>query len=490
MPAERQRTVTERARIYSVMYHRKSRLESLIIMALDCICITVSLILANYIRSGSLFRSDNERMDFSMLLVACLTVFLAMNLLRNMNRNMFLRGPLHELIYIIRNNAFVFAGAAVILYFLNLLDAYSRLAFFYFLVIDCGLMLIVHQFWKKVLPFLYKRFGETRKLLAVTDSNFAAELAQDLKNMRDFSYELTGIVILGGEEGGTEYAGIPIVSDEKGLIDYCRGASLDEVIIAVGSERKKTVLADMEILAEMGITIHYQIPVPDLCGARQKELSRFGRFHTVTYANRVAPVGQLVLKRLLDICGALVGCVILLLLTVTMGPLIRLESPGPVFFSQKRVGRNGRIFNMYKFRSMYADAEERKKELMKQNEMNGLMFKIENDPRITRIGRFMRRTSLDEFPQFINILKSDMSLVGTRPPTLDEFAQYSPYHKKRLSFRPGLTGMWQVGGRNDITDFEEIVKLDVEYIDNWSFMLDVKILLKTVLEVFKGSGAR
>lgn len=230
--------------------------------------------------------------------------------------------------------------------------------------------------------------------------------------------------------------------------------------------------------------------MPDLCGARQKELSRFGRFHTVTYANRVAPVGQLVLKRLLDICGALVGCVILLLLTVTMGPLIRLESPGPVFFSQKRVGRNGRIFNMYKFRSMYADAEERKKELMKQNEMNGLMFKIENDPRITKIGRFMRKTSLDEFPQFINILKSDMSLVGTRPPTLDEFAQYSPYHKKRLSFRPGLTGMWQVGGRNDITDFEEIVKLDVEYIDNWSFMLDVKILLKTVLEVFKGSGAR
>ena len=228
------------------MYHRKSRLESLIIMALDCICITVSLILANYIRSGSLFRSDNERMDFSMLLVACLTVFLAMNLLRNMNRNMFLRGPLHELIYIIRNNAFVFAGAAVILYFLNLLDAYSRLAFFYFLVIDCGLMLVVHQFWKKVLPFLYKRFGETRKLLAVTDSNFAAELAQDLKNMRDFSYELTGIVVLGGEEGGTEYAGIPIVSDEKGLIDYCRGASLDEVIIAVGSERKKAVLADME----------------------------------------------------------------------------------------------------------------------------------------------------------------------------------------------------------------------------------------------------
>ncbi|MBQ8596213.1 MAG: exopolysaccharide biosynthesis polyprenyl glycosylphosphotransferase, partial [Lachnospiraceae bacterium] len=249
-------------------------------------------------------------------------------------------------------------------------------------------------------------------------------------------------------------------------------------------------LSIMEILAEMGITIHYHIPVPELDSARQKVLSQFGRFYMVTYANRVAPIGQLLLKRMLDIFGALVGCIILVMITVIAGPLIKLESPGPIFFAQKRVGRNGRVFKMYKFRSMYADAEERKKELMAQNEMNGLMFKMENDPRITKIGRFMRKTSLDEFPQFVNILKGDMSLVGTRPPTLDEFAQYSPYHKKRLSFKPGLTGMWQVSGRSDITDFEEIVKLDVEYIDSWSFILDIKILIKTVLQVFKGSGAK
>lgn len=461
------------------------------ILALDCICIMASLMLANYIRNGRIFRSDNEQMNFGMLLVASLTVFLAMNLLRNMNRNMFLRGPLHEMIHIIRNNVLMFGGTAVFLYFLNILDAYSRLAFFYFLVIDCGLMLAVHQLWKKLLPVLYKRFGETRKLLAVADEEYSAALVEDLKNMKDFSYEVTGIILLDrGEDSGEDYEGIPVPAGRDGLVDYCKGASLDEVIIAVGSRRKKEILADMEILAEMGITLHYQIPVPELSGARQKELSQFGRFYTVTYANRVAPVGQILLKRLLDICGALVGCVVLLVLTIIVGPLIKLESPGPVFFSQKRVGRNGRIFNMYKFRSMYADAEERKQELMQQNEMNGLMFKIENDPRITKIGRFMRRTSLDEFPQFINILKSDMSLVGTRPPTLDEFAQYSPYHKKRLSFRPGLTGMWQVGGRSEITDFEEIVRLDVEYIDNWSVSLDLKILIKTVLAVFSESGAR
>ncbi len=499
------------------MYHRKSRLQSLAILMLDCICITISLMIANYIRNGSFFRSDNDRMDFGLLLVASLTVFLAMNLLRNTNRNMFLRGPLHEVVHIIQSNLFMFAGAAVILYFLNVLDAYSRLAFFYFLLLDCCMMFGVHQLWKKMLPVLYRRLGEVRRLLVVADEIYASDLVQDLKNMKDFSYEVTGIVLAGediaqknknadlkteirkteGEKlpnpNGSRlesFEGIPVVSGWEGLVDYCKGASLDEVIIAVGGDKKKKILADMELLAEMGITIHYQIPVPELYGARQKVLSQFGRFYTVTYANRVAPVGQLLLKRILDICGALAGCVVLAVLTVILGPLIKLESPGPVFFSQKRVGRNGRIFKMYKFRSMYADAEERKKELMKQNEMNGLMFKIENDPRITKIGRFLRKTSLDEFPQFINILKSDMSLVGTRPPTLDEFAQYSPYHKKRLSFRPGLTGMWQVGGRSEITDFEEIVRLDVEYIDNWSFMLDVKILLKTVLEVLKGSGAK
>lgn len=143
---------------------------------------------------------------------------------------------------------------------------------------------------------------------------------------------------------------------------------------------------------------------------------------------------------------------------------------------------------MYKFRSMYVDAEERKAELMKQNEMDGLMFKMENDPRVTKVGKFIRKTSIDEFPQFFNVLKGDMSLVGTRPPTLDEFVHYKSYHKRRLSAKPGITGLWQVSGRNDIEDFEDVVKLDLEYIDNWSLGLDVKILLKTVGAVFKHTG--
>lgn len=471
------------------MYQRKSRLQNLILLLLDCICITVSLMLANYIRNDRLFASDNVRMDFGLLLGATLTVFLGMNLFRDQNRNMFLRGPLHELFYLIRNNVILFAGTAVILYFMNLIEAYSRLVFFYFILIDCMVMFLVHQIWKKALPAFYRYFGEMRQLLLVTDSTYAQALVQDMRNMKDFRFEIKGIVFADEKKTG-QFGGLEVVADFDGLVDYCKSTALDEVLIAVGQEAGRETLAVMESLAQMGITIHYQIPVPELAGAHQKALTQFGRFYTVTYANRFVPVGQVLLKRLMDVAGGLAGCVFLALLTLICGPLIRLESPGPVFFSQKRVGRNGRIFKMYKFRSMYADAEERKKELMAQNEMNGLMFKMENDPRITKIGRFMRKTSLDEFPQFINILKGDMSLVGTRPPTLDEFAQYSPYHKKRLSFRPGLTGMWQVSGRSDITDFEEIVRLDVEYIDNWSIGLDIKILMKTFLEVFKGHGAK
>ena len=144
---------------------------------------------------------------------------------------------------------------------------------------------------------------------------------------------------------------------------------------------------------------------------------------------------------------------------------------------------------MYKFRSMYLDAEERKKELLSQNEVQGLMFKMENDPRITRVGRFLRRTSLDELPQFFNVLKGDMSLVGTRPPTVDEFEQYSLHYRRRLSITPGLTGMWQVSGRSNIKSFDESVQLDTEYIDNWTLGLDLKIIFKTFLVLLKHDDA-
>lgn len=192
-------------------------------------------------------------------------------------------------------------------------------------------------------------------------------------------------------------------------------------------------------------------------------------------------------KRFLDVVGALVGLTITAILYIPIAVAIYLDDPGPIFFSQTRVGLHGRTFRIWKFRSMIKDAE-RQKHLIK-NEANGYIFKNENDPRITKVGHFLRRTSIDEFPQFINVLRGEMSLVGTRPPTLDEVEKYSPYHWRRLHVKPGLTGEWQVNGRSEIKDFEKIVALDIRYQNKWSVVYDLKLILMTVLAMFTKKGA-
>ena len=204
----------------------------------------------------------------------------------------------------------------------------------------------------------------------------------------------------------------------------------------------------------------------------------------------IADSRQLFFKRLLDIVGAIVGLILTGLILIIYYPIVKIQSPGKVFYTSTRIGRNGRRFRFYKFRTMYPNADQLLKELQDQNEMQGLMFKMENDPRIIPAGHFLRKYSLDEFPQFWNVLKGDMSLVGTRPPTEAEFANYEMHHKARLSFRPGLTGMWQVSGRNNIKDFEEIVKLDTWYIANWNLWLDIKILFLTVGAVITAKGSK
>ena len=210
----------------------------------------------------------------------------------------------------------------------------------------------------------------------------------------------------------------------------------------------------------------------------------------MTYVANVIDYRRMMIKRLMDIVGGSIGLLLTLILTPFVALAIKVDSRGPVFFSQVRIGKNGRRFKMYKFRSMYIDAEERKKELMDQNEVQGLMFKMDKDPRITRVGNFIRKTSIDELPQFWNVLRGDMSLVGTRPPTEDEFEQYNIFYRRRLSITPGLTGMWQVSGRSDIKDFEDVVKLDLKYIDEWSLMQDVKIMLQTVGVVLFRRGSK
>jgi lipopolysaccharide/colanic/teichoic acid biosynthesis glycosyltransferase len=196
----------------------------------------------------------------------------------------------------------------------------------------------------------------------------------------------------------------------------------------------------------------------------------------------------LAVKRATDIVGALVGLGVFALAYLWLARRIRRDSPGPVLFSQVRVGQNGRLFALYKFRTMHVDAEARLEGLRRVNEMQGAVFKLRNDPRITPIGHWLRARHLDELPQFWSVLRGEMSLVGTRPPTLDEVECYRPHHRRRLSMKPGITGLWQLAGNERVRDFEDIVRLDCEYIDRWSFGLDLQILARTVVKVLGRSG--
>lgn len=284
-------------------------------------------------------------------------------------------------------------------------------------------------------------------------------------------------------------AGIPVVCEYSNMMEYIRRNMVDEVFVHLSSQTNLPINKIIKELEVMGVTVDLNINVFEMEIPVQREIERIGNYYTVSFSPKIHSFKQIFFKRVMDIVGAIVGLLITGIVTVFLAPALLIESPGPLFFSQVRVGKNGRRFKIYKFRSMYMDAEERKKELMSQNEMEGLMFKMENDPRVTKVGKFIRKTSIDELPQFWNILKGEMSLVGTRPPTEDEFLQYEGYHRRRLNMTPGLTGLWQVSGRSDTKNFEEIVAMDVEYIDNWSLKEDIKILFKTVGVVLKGKGA-
>ena len=296
-------------------------------------------------------------------------------------------------------------------------------------------------------------------------------------------------------------AGVPVVCKYADLVEYVCHEWVDEIFIFMNSDLDYPMEL-VEDFNQMGITTHVAIARTRSQEDPKQFVERIGGVVYMTKTMNYASARQLFLKRAIDIAGGLVGCLLMVLIMIVVGPIIYLSSPGPIFFAQERIGRNGRKFKMYKFRSMYMDAEERKKELMSQNKIgDGMMFKMDFDPRIignkilpdgtkkTGIGQFIRRTSLDEFPQFINVLKGDMSLVGTRPPTIDEWEKYESHHRARMAFRPGITGLWQVSGRSNITDFEEVVNLDTKYIDNWSIGQDVKIMLKTVKSILVNEGA-
>jgi len=376
---------------------------------------------------------------------------------------------------------------------------YSRIVMFTTFVLHILFSYALRLLYKNVLRKRIIR-EEQRSILVVASENTAAGIVKNLAGSMNDAMHVAGIILMDRDAVGEEIAGIPVVANMDEAAQYICREWIDEVFVDDVHHTEKAAKLS-EQCSEMGVVVHECVAIEPRINQKQF-VEKFAGYTVLTSSvNYMTPL-QMILKRMMDIAGGLVGCIAAGLIIVIIGPKIKRESPGPILYSQERIGRNGRRFKFYKIRSMYLDADERKKELMSQNRVaDGFMFKLDFDPRIignkilpdgtkkTGIGSFIRNTSLDEFPQFFNVLKGEMSLVGTRPPTPDEWEKYELHHRARLAMKPGITGMWQVSGRSRITDFEEIVKLDTQYICNWSLGLDIKILFKTVMAVLRKDGA-
>ncbi len=378
---------------------------------------------------------------------------------------------------------------------------YSRLAFIWMLVLYIGLSYAVRELWKLVLRRIKKDAEGTRSMLLIVTRDVAESVLADFRKHNFGRFLLAGLVVLDQDLTGQCIEEIPVVASEETVAEYVCKEWVDEVLIVTsGVVPYPRKLIDQ--LTETGVILHMNLAKISKAPGKKQFVEKIGSYTVLTTSINYASASALFMKRFMDIVGGLVGCFITGILCIFIAPAIYLASPGPIFFTQERVGKNGKLFKMYKFRSMYPDAEARKAALMKENKCSDeRMFKMDFDPRVignvvlpdgrhkTGIGEFIRKTSIDEFPQFFNVLKGDMSIVGTRPPLISETNQYELHHHARLAIKPGITGLWQVSGRSNITDFEEVVNLDKEYIENWSIGLDVKILLKTIMVVVKKEGS-
>ena len=469
------------------MYQKdnNSIIKHLDFIILDALVIELSFFLITVIRQG--FGNVLKNPSYNLMYGIFLIVHLSIAVSSQMYQDILRRGYLVEMKKVIEHNILVMIIIFSLMFLSKTQISYSRSVFLLTWLSSTVFMYAVHLIWKNIMRKKLRSSTERSHLLLISDSETLEYCLGKLKEKKYQSYKVTGLIVYDKTAKGASYQEIPVVADRDEIFEYTLAHVVDEVLLNINvSEAERTNLVDRFL--EMGVTVHIQLNLSEQ-ELPNSYVEQIGECSVLTTSIKTASTLQVFIKRTMDILGGLVGLLGTGILMVIFGPIIYIQSPGPIFFTQTRVGKNGRKFRIYKFRSMYMDAEERKKELMEQNKMNGLMFKMDDDPRIIPIGKFIRKFSIDEFPQFWNVLKGDMSLVGTRPPTVDEYEQYDPHHKVRLSIKPGLTGMWQVSGRSDITDFDDVVKLDNQYIREWSIRLDIKILFETVGAVLRSKGS-
>lgn len=465
---------------------------------IDIVCLHVAFFLAHLIRhrQWNLY-VDN---DYAVMAIALVVADVLVAVLFTSFKGVLRRGYYAEFVAAFKHVMLVEFMTIGWVYTMKKGVEYSRAILFMMPVIHLFLTVLARYGWKRYLR--KRKFNQgIRPLLLVTVKSLAESAVKDITADRYKDYRLQGVIILDGNYVGQTIGGVPIVASGEDVLTYVQKQWVDGVMLLIPANMRYPTRL-VENFQRMGIAVHRVIAKRNEDTDVKVQVERIANYTVLTSSMNYMTSEALVIKRIQDILGGIVGCILTGFVMLIFGPIIYAKSPGPIIFTQVRVGENGKPFKIYKLRTMYLDAEERKQELMEQNKVkDGMMFKMDFDPRIignrveedgtvkTGIGSFLRKYSLDEFPQFFNILKGDMSLVGTRPPTMDEWNRYALHHRARMAIKPGLTGLWQVSGRSNITDFEEVVKLDTKYISEWSFGLDLKILVKTIVVVFGKKGA-
>lgn len=364
---------------------------------------------------------------------------------------------------------------------------YSRLIFLYAAI---GIVAFLGlSRWGKawILERLRKRGIGVRRVLIVGAGEVGRTVMRNIVARPELGYQVAGFVDDDPEKGDTDIGRFKGLGGLDNIPHWIQDEGVDEVIITLPWQYHRKIVSIMAQCERERVLARI---VPDLF---QLSLSRvdvddLGGVPLIGVRDISISGGDLIIKRAMDFSVSLVGLIALSPLMFLIAAAIRLDSPGPVLFRQERVGKGGRLFTLYKFRSMREGAESEVRQLTNLNEADGPLFKIRDDPRLTRVGRLLRRMSLDELPQIYNVLRGDMSLVGPRPPLPSEVEQYKPWHRKRLEVSPGMTGLWQVSGRSELT-FDEMVLLDIYYIENWSPALDTLVFLRTIPRVIFGDGA-
>lgn len=462
---------------------------------LDELCLVVSLVLADRISAYS--ASAFSPPDAPKLLLMMVFVNLAVSTAFDSLDGVMSRGYLVEFRATLRHTLVVVVTVSVTLLARVEHYCYPQSIGLFSMAFYTFSTYFTRVLWKKVVPHMSRHNGPQKELLVVVEERHAPEIIRQMRRYSYGRYHLAGLILIDRDAAGTLLQGVPVVANLSEASDFICRSWVDDILFFRTSHDDRTQEL-LEACREMALTVHFYISLQGVQESKQA-IEYIAGYEVLTANINMMSGLDAMEKRALDIVAGLVGTLLTGLILLVVGPIIYLQSPGPLIFKQTRVGQNGRVFTIYKIRSMYMDAEERKQEYAALNSHgDGVMFKIDFDPRVIGnrvlpdgrqvrgIGDFIRRTSLDEFPQFWNLLRSDMSIVGTRPPTLDEWNQYHLRHRARMAIKPGLTGLWQINEHKDELSLDDVVRLDTEYIANWSMGMDFRIILKTVQKMFTG----